>query len=191
MSSGRDSSRRGGVSAFVRLREWTSRVSTENPLTIPALLLFAAYVISTLLSLSPTVSFFGSYQRLQGLYTFSSYLVIFFLAASQIRSHADVDRAITLALVASFPVALYGIIQHYFVDPLPWIGDVTSHVASTLGNSIFIGAFLILVIPLALARLISSSRARRRAACSALAHFPVQCCHCNRGCRRSGLESHF
>src|SRR4029078_3402515 len=127
-------------------------------LTLPALFLFLAYVVSTLLSLSPTVSFFGSYQRLQGLYPFSSSLVIFFLAASQLRSRADVDRAVTIALIVSFPVALYGIIQHYFVDPLPWIGDVTSRVASTLGNSIFIGAYLILTIPLAVLRLISSGQ---------------------------------
>ncbi len=140
------------------LRERLRQISAENPLTIPAFLLLVAYVISTLLSVSPTVSFFGSYQRLQGLYTFSAYLVIFFLAASQIKTRADVERAVTLALIASFPVAFYGIIQHYFVDPLPWVGDVTARVASNMGNSIFIGAFLILVIPLTLARLIETNQ---------------------------------
>lgn len=137
-----------------RFKGWLRRISAENPLSIPALLLLFAYVISTALSVSPTVSFFGSYQRLQGLYTFSAYLVIFFLAASQIRTRADVERAVSIALIASFPIALYGIIQHYFLDPLPWVGDVTTRVASNLGNSIFIGAFLIMTVPLALLRLI-------------------------------------
>jgi tetratricopeptide (TPR) repeat protein len=140
-----------------RVYAWTRETSRANPLTIPALLLLLAYVISTLLSLSPTVSFFGSYQRLQGLYTFSSYVIIFFLAASLIQTRADMERAVSLALVTSFPVALYGIVQHYFLDPLPWVGDVTTRVASTLGNSIFIGAFLILAMPLALARLAQTS----------------------------------
>ncbi len=155
---GRNAARKSETAPGARLRAWTRRVSSENPLTLPALFLLLAYLVSTLLSVSPTVSFFGSYQRLQGLYTFSSYLVIFFLAASQIKSRADMERSISIALVASFPVAFYGIIQHYFVDPLPWVGDVTSRVASNLGNSIFIGAFLILVIPLTLARLIETNQ---------------------------------
>lgn len=144
-------------SVGTRLRGWARETHKANPLALPALLFWIAYVLSTLLSLSPTVSFFGSYQRLQGLYTFSSYLVIFFLAASLLQTRADIERAISIVLVASFPIALYGIIQHYFLDPLPWVGDVTTRVASTLGNSIFIGAFLILVIPLALARLVQTA----------------------------------
>ena len=155
---GRNAARKNQTALGARLRAWTRRVSSENPLTLPALFLLLAYLVSTLLSVSPTVSFFGSYQRLQGLYTFSSYLVIFFLAASQIKSRTDIERSISIALVASFPVAFYGIIQHYFVDPLPWVGDVTSRVASNLGNSIFIGAFLILVIPLTLARFIETNQ---------------------------------
>lgn len=148
--------RKSDAPPLQRLRGWVTSVSAENPLTIPAALLFLAYVLATLLSVSPIVSFFGSYQRLQGLYTLSAYLVIFFLAATLIKTRADVERAITIALVVSFPIAFYGIIQHYYVDPLPWVGDVTTRVASNLGNSIFIGAFLILTIPLALARLIQS-----------------------------------
>lgn len=146
-----------GINPGARLRGWARATMARNPLALPALFLWLAYALSTLLSLSPTVSFFGSYQRLQGLYTFSAYLVIFLLAASLVQSRADIERAISIVLVVSFPAAMYGIIQHYFLDPLPWVGDVTARVASTLGNSIFIGAFLILTIPLALARLIQTT----------------------------------
>ncbi len=150
-------SNQGSRLSGARVLSWLREMSAYNPLSIPALLLLAAYILSTLLSVSPTVSFFGSYQRQQGLYTFSAYLVIFLLAASELRTRADIERAVTIALVASFPIAFYGIIQHYFLDPLPWVGDVTTRVASNLGNSIFIGAFLILAMPLALLRLIQSS----------------------------------
>lgn len=156
---GQKGARKNDAPLAERVKGWVKQASAENPLTLPALFLLLAYVISTIVSLSPTVSFFGSYQRLQGLYTFSAYLVIFLLAASQIKTRADIERAISIALIASFPVALYGIIQHYFVDPLPWVGDVTTRVASNLGNSIFIGSFLILAIPLALGRLIQSGGA--------------------------------
>lgn len=153
----RNPPRAAPMTARARFFLWAKELSRENPLTFPALLLMVAHVVSTILSVSPTVSFFGSYQRLQGLYTFSSYLLIFFLTASVIKNRGDIERAASIALVASFPIALYGVIQHYFVDPLPWVGDVTSRVASNLGNSIFIGAFLILTIPLAAARLIQAN----------------------------------
>lgn len=139
------------------LRAWLKQLARGNPLAIPTLLFLLIYVISTLLSVSPTVSLFGSYQRLQGLYSFLSYFIIFFLAASLIKSRTDIERAVTIALIASFPATFYGIIQHYFLDPLPWIGDVTTRVASNMGNSIFIGAYIILAIPLALGRLIQTS----------------------------------
>jgi tetratricopeptide (TPR) repeat protein/O-antigen ligase len=46
------------------------------------------------------------------------------------------------------PVSLYGIMQHYRVDPLVWIRGGTYRVESTLGNPILIGAYLIMVVPL-------------------------------------------
>ncbi len=142
---------------LARLRTTAANWSRENPLTLPTLFFIAIYLLSTLASVSPSVSLLGSYQRLQGLYTTLSYITIFFLTASTIRSKAQIDRAINVALVVSFPVAFYGIIQHYFLDPLPWGGDVTSRVASNMGNSIFVGAYLIMIVPLALGRLLENS----------------------------------
>src|SRR5581483_823498 len=47
-----------------RVIGWFKQRSANNPLILPAWLLLLAYCISTLLSVSPTVSLFGSYQRL-------------------------------------------------------------------------------------------------------------------------------
>lgn len=146
------------VTFLSRIKASASAWSIQNPLTFPVLVFIGIYVVSTLGSLSPSVSFLGSYQRLQGLATTLSYIVIFFLAASSIRTKSQIDRAIGIALVVSFPVAFYGIIQHYFLDPLPWGGDVTSRVASNMGNSIFVGAYLIMILPLTLGRLIDRAR---------------------------------
>jgi tetratricopeptide (TPR) repeat protein len=143
---------------LARLRATAAGWSKQNPFTLPAILFVAIYIVSTLGSLSPSVSFLGSYQRMQGLYTTLSYIVIFFLAATAIRSKTQIDRAISVALLVSFPIAFYGIIQHYFLDPLPWGGDVTARVASNMGNSIFVAAYLIMVLPLTLGRLIDSAR---------------------------------
>jgi tetratricopeptide (TPR) repeat protein/O-antigen ligase len=144
--------------AVVRIRTRLGEWHRSNPLTLPTLLLIVSYLISTLASVSPSVTFLGSYQRLEGTYTTFSYIVIFFLAASQIRTRAQVDRAINLAILVSVPIALYGVIQHYYLDPLPWGGDVTARVASNMGNAIFVGAFLILVVPMVVARLIEQAQ---------------------------------
>lgn len=140
------------------LRLTVATWSRENPLVLVTLLLVLAYLISTLASVSPSVSLLGSYQRLEGTYTTFSYILIFFLAANLIRSQAQIDRVINTAIAVGFPVAFYGVIQHYFLDPLPWGGDTTTRVASNMGNSIFVGAFLIMVTPLALARLVEHAR---------------------------------
>lgn len=126
------------------------------PLALPVILLVLVYIISTAASIVPNISLFGSYQRLQGTYTTFSYIVIFALAASNIRSRAQINRLITTAIFNSLPISLYGLIQHYALDPLPWGGDVTSRVAANMGNAIFLAAYLIMVAPLTVYRLVEA-----------------------------------
>src|SRR5690606_24994590 len=76
--------------------------------------------------------------------------------AATIRTHEQVRRVVSVAIVTSIPVALYGLLQHFGHDPLPWGGDVQARVAGHMGNAIFIAAYLIMVIPLTLARIIDA-----------------------------------
>jgi hypothetical protein len=55
-------------------------------------------------------------------------------------------------ILSSLIAAGYGLVQHLQLDPLPWRGDVVSRVASTMGNSIFVAAYMIMVLPYALYR---------------------------------------
>jgi tetratricopeptide (TPR) repeat protein len=128
----------------------------RNPLVLPTLLLMAVYILSTIASVTPRVSLWGSYQRLQGTYTTFSYIIIFFLLLQTMRTREQVERLVTMAIVVSLPIALYGILQHYGRDPLPWAADVTGRVASNMGNPIFVAAYLIMVVPLTLARVVES-----------------------------------
>lgn len=128
------------------------------PLARPVLFVVLATLLATVLSVAPRVSLWGSYQRLQGLYTLLSYVVIFALMVRHLRRREQIARLCTTVILVSLPVALYGLIQHNGLDPLPWGGDVTERVASTMGNAIFVAAYLILVIPLTLARLVEMAR---------------------------------
>lgn len=136
------------------LIDYVSDFTVRVPLVLPTLLLVLVYVISSTTSIMPRISWWGSYQRLQGTYTLMAYVVIFLLILQGLRTRAQLDRLITAIILASLPVALYGLIQHYGLDPLPWLGDVETRVASTMGNSIFVAAYLIMVVPLTLLRLV-------------------------------------
>ena len=129
----------------------------RTPLVIPTLLFVAVYLVATVFSIVSHLSLWGSYQRLQGMYSTLSYIVIFLLLLQTMRTRAQVDRLITTMILTSVPASFFGILQHFGLDPLPWGGNVQARVASVMGNSIFIAAYLIMVAPLALSRLMDST----------------------------------
>lgn len=128
----------------------TSRIKQlfSIPLILPVVLLAASVLLSSALSIAPRTSFGGSYQRLQGTVTFFSYLTIFILITANLRTKAQLDRLLTTIVLASLPVAFYGILQRYGLDPVPWGGNVQNRIAANMGNSIFAAAYLIMVIPI-------------------------------------------
>ncbi|MGC9521691.1 MAG: hypothetical protein ACP5HG_07390 [Anaerolineae bacterium] len=132
------------------------RFSLQTPMVLPALITMATYVISTVASLVPYTSLIGSYQRLQGTYTLFGYLVLFFAVLTSLRTRVQLSRLITVLILNSLPVSLYGIIQHNGLDPLPWAGDVTRRVASNMGNAIFVAAYLVMIVPLTATRIVQS-----------------------------------
>jgi tetratricopeptide (TPR) repeat protein/O-antigen ligase len=138
--------------------ESTFKTLMQVPMLLPILGLVVVYLISTAFSLVPRTSLLGSYQRLQGTYTTFSYLIVFAAMAAQIRRRQQVERLITTVILASLPVALYGILQRYKLDPIPWGGDVSTRIAANMGNSIFVAAYLIMVFPFTIARILFSFR---------------------------------
>ncbi len=138
---------------------WLTRV----PLLLPMLFYALVFLVTTATSVVPHTSFWGSYQRLQGTYTHLSYITLAIIVLATMRQRAQIERCVTVALLAGLGVAGYGIIQHFALDPLNWGGDVISRVASTMGNSIFVAAYLIMLVPLALFRVITTATAARTA----------------------------
>lgn len=135
------------------------RTLLRIPIVWPILFLAFVYIIATVFSVTPYTSFWGSYQRLQGTYTTFSYLILFSVIAANLRRREQVERLVTTVIVCSLPVSLYGILQRYGIDPVPWGGDVTRRIAANMGNSIFLAAYLIMVFPLVVVRALESFRA--------------------------------
>lgn len=122
------------------------------PIMLPLVIYASLFLFTTLTSVVPLTSFFGSYQRLQGMISQYTYIFLAFMILANMRSRVQLERLITFAIVTSIPVAAYGLLQASGRDPLPWAGDVQSRVASTLGNAIFVAAYMIMIVPLTLQR---------------------------------------
>ena len=131
----------------------------KNPLAVPV----AAYVLvlfaTTAASIAPALSLHGSFGWLQGTSTTLTYIAFFCLMVLNLRGQEQFDRIISVLLLTSIPVALYALCQEFGMDPLSHLGTrATLHWAarSTLGNHIFLGAYLIMVMPWTAARLIKT-----------------------------------
>ena len=141
-----------------RIQPGDSKLKTiaRFPMILPVAAFALVYVISTIFSVTPAASLWGSYQRLQGTYTTFAYIVFFAAIIGNLRKRAQVERIITTIILGSLPVSLYGILQHYHLDPVPWGGDVSTRIASNMGNAIFVAAYFIMVFPLIVARILQA-----------------------------------
>jgi Flp pilus assembly protein TadD len=137
------------------LRHWKRPSSKILPVpTVWALLiLLLVELISTLFSLAPGLSLWGSLHRGGGLLTTVVFVGLFIVASQGLQDVAARDRLVTALLAVSLPVALYAIIQHGEIDPLIWAGNVSTRATSTIGNPIFLAAFLNFAFLFGLARL--------------------------------------
>lgn len=128
----------------------------RTPLVLPALVLVASYLLSTALSVVPRISFFGSYVRMQGTFSYLSYVAIFMMMLTNLRTRDQVSRLLHTVILTSLSISIYGIVQHAGLDPLPWGGNVRERVAANMGNAIFVAAYLIMAVFLTLERLLNS-----------------------------------
>ncbi|MBP1465926.1 hypothetical protein EYB53_009440 [Candidatus Chloroploca sp. M-50] len=124
------------------------------PLAVPTAVYAGVFLLTTITSVTPWMSFWGSYQRLQGTYTNLSYIMLFIVILVTLRHREQLERMVTIMIATGIAVAGYGLLQHFGLDPLPWRGDVLTRIASTMGNSIFVAAYMIMIVPFALYRML-------------------------------------
>src|SRR5579871_4426482 len=71
------------------------------PIAISILTLTVAYLVATCFSVDHAISWAGSYDNKQGTYTFLCYVVLFAVVATSLRKVEQIDRFITVMIVAS------------------------------------------------------------------------------------------
>lgn len=111
---------------------------------------------TTLASLAPGQSFWGSFGRGHGLVTLGAAILLFALVQAEAPIPQALRALVDLALLGSVPVCLLALGQALGWDPLPRAWDPATaprQMRSTFGVRIFLGSYLVMLIPLAMARL--------------------------------------
>ncbi len=159
-----------GILSAVEIVRWQGtgalarrlRAASRRPLVVPAVLFAAAVMASTATSLEPDQSWWGVLPRLQGAYGTLAWVAIFVLAAPRMGGYARQQRWLATLMLVSAALSIYGVAQWLGWDPLSWGGAVEGRVIANQGNPIFLGAFLAMAAPFALARSLLASGHRHR-----------------------------
>lgn len=123
-----------------------------SSLTIPLLFYTTAFTLSTLFSIDFKRSLNGDIFRCEGLYTLLTYVSLVFLFINQVKTKEMARKLFIGLIICSALVAFYGLFQYFCYNP-------TAHfilkyrparigIESTIGNSNFLGKYLVLVIPI-------------------------------------------
>jgi len=119
----------------------------KSSLFLPILFLFIASLLSTLFSVHQQTS-------LGGLYSLINFILIYFLLIN-IAGEKEARMLITLSLIVGSVVSLYGIFQRLGLDVISWNDpNVYLRPSSSCGNPDFLAAYLVIIIPLAISRLL-------------------------------------
>ncbi len=114
------------------------------------------YLLTVMWSIDPRLSFYGSLGRQMGFvgefYFFLFFVIVFLDLIFSENKERKINRIILTGVISSFVVSVYAIFQFFGYDFLTWEepASITKRAMSTLGQPNFLGAFLLLTIPLSL-----------------------------------------
>jgi len=130
-------------------------VIKRTPLNKPLLAFAAMATIATVASPMPLISLIGEYGRYENLPTLYSYIVLCFLATQFLNDAESRKNLISISFISFGIISFYGILQALGFDILPAaLRDFSGRGRSTLGNPVFFGGYLAIMIPLLLTYLI-------------------------------------
>lgn len=141
-----------GVEALINKRK---NLWHWNTLNITLLCYAAAAILSTIFSIHTALSFYGDPLRMEGLCTVATYVALVFLFQHTVQTKRLAARLFYLLIMSSTLISIYALFQYFCFNP-------TEHyiykyfpkgngIGSTIGNPNFLGKYLVLILPIALA----------------------------------------
>jgi putative inorganic carbon (HCO3(-)) transporter len=156
----------------------------RTPLDVALLIYLSALVVSTIFSTNRFASIYGVYPRFEGLLVIVNYALIFWLTVNLIRQdrlgikQKVILKQVCLALIISADiVSMYGMLQRFGIDFFKWNFQLTdvSRAFSTVGNPIYVAAYLTLIGSLTIALLVTGASSINRVLLGVSASVMVSC----------------
>jgi len=125
-----------------------SGLKSLKPL-IPIFIFILVLGCSTVFSLRPEISFWGSYQRKFGYFTWLLSFLFFLVLFFNLKTEKQIKRIVWVIFFSAIAVILYGFLQILGLDPIGWLEPplLTKRVFSTIGQPNFLASWFLLVIP--------------------------------------------
>ena len=125
-------------------------------LDIPLLLFLSSQIISTIFSVDIHTSFFGYYSRMNGgLLSLITFCLLYWILVVYINESYK-QKIIFYSLASGLIISIYGILEHFGIDKDYWRQDVMARVFSTFGQPNWLAAYLCILLPFSLDKLLSS-----------------------------------
>lgn len=121
---------------LINWQEFKPKFSLLN-LALAAFL--ASFAISTFVGVDPYHSFWDNHERMLGLFTIFHYVAYYFICSVVFKNWSDWSKALKVFLAAGSMAMFIGILQHFKSGIL--LNADSARVASTLGNSIYVGGY--------------------------------------------------
>ncbi|GEM_PF-6389793 len=134
------------VAWMIRSREDRDWRWSRDALSIAVVVYGCIGLMATATSIDPFVSFWGSYDRMEGFVTIA-HLIIFFMIVRASLYGDQLRRIVRWMVGASTVVSLVAIAQHFQLDPTRYTIPVQQRVIGTLENPLTLGAYLVMLLP--------------------------------------------
>lgn len=123
---------------------------SHTAIDIPILAYIFVFIISSVISINPVTSLFGTYKRFEGLTATLCYIFVFYTTVNFITTKKSLYLLIISIFAGATLSSCYGIAQHLGFDFFKWSSFEARRVFSTFGNPVFFSAYLVMTLPLAL-----------------------------------------
>jgi len=140
---------------------WTWR---RTALDIPVLFFLASSALSSVFAVNQNVALFGMYLRYEGLLTILTYAVIFWLTVQLIpnqQAARDLGRAMLVGACIVTVIAVYLASTRFGAGPETTVGAYV-RAFGTMANPVELGTYLAMLLPLALAEVLTVSSIEQR-----------------------------
>lgn len=121
---------------FINWEEYKPKLTSLNLVLVAFLLSFA---LSTFFGVDPYHSFWDNHERMLGLFTIFHYIAFYLVCSSIFKTWTEWKTALKIFLVAGSLVMFIGLLQ--VGNPELLLNGGSDRVASTLGNSIYVGGY--------------------------------------------------